>query len=67
MNKNEAFKANPCALDLRKTLFCILLIVIPDTKINEDDKYHDHLIYYPIERIVGVDPQEVKFLKFYFV
>ena len=57
MNKIKSFIANPYALDLRKTTFCILLKVVTDTKINEDDKYHDHLIYYPIERIV--EPQEI--------
>ena len=46
-------------LNLTKTTFCILLKVLPDIHINEE-RYHNNLIYNPVNRITGKDSKEVK-------
>ena len=55
----KTLKASSGSIDLRKSTFCILLKVAPDPNINKEDQYHNYLIYYPIDRIIGVDSKEV--------
>ena len=59
MNNTQASSEKSSFLDLRKTTFCLLLKVIADSNINKEDQYNSSLIYYPIDRIVGIDSKEV--------
>jgi hypothetical protein len=45
-------------LNLTKKTYCILLKVLPDFQLNEE-RYHNNLIYYPVNRITGKDSKEV--------